>query len=88
MARGLVDRITVATRAQGVLYDRTATADIGPIAAADARRAIEAGRSTSAMTSREGRAGVRELVVAAARVWAACGARIASASAVSLARRG
>ena len=69
MARGLVDRITVATRAQGVLYDRTATADIGPIAAADARRAIEAGRSTSAMTSREGRAGVRELVVAAARVW-------------------
>lgn len=68
VARGLVDRITVTTRAQSVLYDRTVTADVAPTAAADARRAIEAGRSPSAMTSREGRAWVREFVVAAARV--------------------
>lgn len=68
VARGLVDRITVATRTQGVLYDRAVTADVAHTAAADARRAIEAGRAASAMTSREGRAWVREFVVAAARV--------------------
>lgn len=68
VARGLVDRITVATRAQGILYDRAVTADVAQTAAADARRAIEAGRTATAMTSREGRAWVREFVVAAARV--------------------
>ena len=68
VGRGLVDRITVATRAQGVLYDRTVTADVAQTTAADARRAIEAGRSASAMTGREARAWVREFVVAAARV--------------------
>lgn len=54
--------------AQGILYDRTVTADVAKNAAADARRAIEAGRSASAMTNREGRAWVREFVVVAARV--------------------
>lgn len=68
VARGLVDRITVATRAQGILYDRAVTADVAQTAAVDVRRAIEAGRAASAMTSREGRAWVREFVVAAARV--------------------
>ena len=60
VARGLVDRTTVATRAQGVLYDRTVTADVAQYAAADVRRAIEVGRGASAMTGREGRAWVRE----------------------------
>ena len=68
IARGLVDRITVTTRAQGVLYDCTVTPDVAQTAAADARWAIEAGRSASAMTGREGHAWVREFIVAAARV--------------------
>lgn len=68
VARGLVDRVTVTTRAQEVLYDHTVTADAAQAVAADARRAIEAGRSASAMTSREGHAWVREFVMAAARV--------------------
>lgn len=67
VARGLVDRITVATRAQGVLYDRTVTADVAQTAA-EARRAIDAGRNVSAMTSREGRVWARDFVMAAARV--------------------
>lgn len=68
VARGLVDRITVATRAQGVLCDHAVTAVSAQAAAVDARRAIEVGRSAAAMTGREGRAWVREFVVAAARV--------------------
>lgn len=65
VGRGLVDRITVATRSQSILYDRTVTAHTAQSLAADARRAIETGRSVAAMTSREGREWVREFVVAA-----------------------
>lgn len=56
-ARDLVDRITVATPAQGILYARAVTADLAPTASADAQRAIEAGRAASAMTSRKGERG-------------------------------
>lgn len=68
VARGLVDRITVTTRAQGVLYERAVTADVAQTVGTEARREIEAGRSPASMTAREGREWVREFVVAAARV--------------------
>lgn len=67
-ARGLVDRVTVSTRAQNVLYDRAVTADTAAAVSVEARRAVEAGRSSVAMTSREGREWVRQYVVAAPRV--------------------
>ena len=68
VSRGLVDRITVTTRAEGVLYDRAVTADLAEDVSAETRRAIETGRSPASMTAREGREWVREFAVAAARV--------------------
>lgn len=68
VARGLVDRVTVTTRAHDVLYDQTAHGGTGAAVGAAARRAIEAGRSPATMTPREGREWVQQLVVAAARL--------------------
>ncbi|MGO2519976.1 MAG: zeta toxin family protein [Microbacterium sp.] len=68
VARGLIDRVTVTTRAQAVLYDRAVTGDTAVTVSVEARRAVEAGRSPAVMTSREGREWVRTFAVAAARV--------------------
>jgi hypothetical protein len=68
VAGGIVDRITVATCAQRILYDHAVTAGTARAVGIEARRAIEAGRSPAAVTSREGHAWVREFVAASARI--------------------
>lgn len=68
VARGVVDRITVATRSQGILYDQAVTADVARAVSVEARQAIAAGRRPAAMTSREGQHWVREFVASSARI--------------------
>lgn len=65
---GAVDRITVLTRSQHVLYDRTVDTATAVTVAGGARRAVEAGRSIGAMNPVEGPHWVREYLSAATTI--------------------
>lgn len=68
VGRGVVDRVTIATRSQGVLYDREVSADVARTVGTEARQAIDAGRRPATMTQREGQQWVREFVASSARI--------------------
>lgn len=68
VANSTVDRITVLTRSQQILYDRAIDAASAGTVAGEARRAVDAGRSLSEMTPAEGTHWVREYMSAAVTI--------------------
>lgn len=65
---GAVDRITVLTRSQHVLYDRTIDNASAVTVAGEARRAVDAGRAVEAMNPAEGAHWIREYLSAATTI--------------------